>query len=551
MTMTLKELQQLVSHVESLRTTRLAEQREIGAIILPSRGVFPGEEKDGLRNRRLFNNAAQRALRKAAAGITEGMTPANLPWFKHDFLDPAQREMTGTRQFADQIDERLYAALAAGGFYQAIHNFNKELLAFGCALLTAEEGFDPLVRYSCQTCGTYAIAMDRKDSLKCVVRRLTFGVRELISRFGKDRVSEGVRSKAEREPYSPVNVVHVVMRRDERKKAKADNRNMPYASYWYEPDGGRDLLRESGFEEMPFFFTRWDDARGIYGTGPGDEAKSEQKGLESYELRKAVGLEKMIDPPMVAPGSLGVHLKTYAGAINKDNGFTSGQPNSLRALYEINFGPALGAVQEEIQNISQRIDDIMMASVFASIPLDQRPADMSATEFMARRREAIQLMGPALSAYEPNVLNKVLERTYAILDRNGLMPPPPDQLGEFAILDVEYLSPMAQALRQSGAESTQALLQSVVPVVQMNQESMDKLNFDQMIDELARGLSAPGSVVRSDEEVAVIREQRAQAMAAQQQIAMEQAAADQAAKLGNVRTEGTVAGAVLGEEGAE
>ena len=73
--MDLADLKKLVAHVESMRNRRLKEWRELSALFLPSRGMFPGEEKDSVRKRRLFNNAGQRALSKAAAGMTAAMTP--------------------------------------------------------------------------------------------------------------------------------------------------------------------------------------------------------------------------------------------------------------------------------------------------------------------------------------------------------------------------------------------------------------------------------------------------------------------------------------------
>ena len=73
-----------------------------------------------------------------------------------------------------------------------------------------------------------------------------------------------------------------------------------------------------------------------------------------------------------------------------------------------------------------------------------------------------------------------------------------------------------------------------------------------MIDELAQRMGVPASIIRSDETVAAIRQQRAEAQAAQQAQAAAMMAAEQAAKLGNVKTQGTVAGAVLGaEQGAQ
>ena len=63
---------------------------------------------------------------------------------------------------------------------------------------------------------------------------------------------------------------------------------------------------------------------------------------------------------------------------------------------------------------------------------------------------------------------------------------------------------------------------------------------------LAQRLGVPASIIRSDEQVAAIRQQREQAAAAQQQADMEARMMESMAKVGNVRTQGTVAGEVMG-----
>lgn len=541
-----KELKQLVSHLEGLRTKRLAQQYEIGRLILPSRGLFRGEETESLRDANLFNPAAQRALRKAAAGMTQAITPASDPWFRHAFLSRADREATGGNEYVDTVDARIRAVLSAGSFYQAVHAFNKELLAFGCALLSCESSPRTVARFACQTCGTYAVALDEDRMLACVIRRLKMTPRELAERFGRDRLSDVTQKMLDDKPYAPVEVVHVVQRRENADASRRDGLNMPFASCWYE-EHGEHLLHEGGFRSMPFFFTVWEEARGIYGTGPGDEALADQKGIEAWELRKMLGIEKMIDPPLLAPGTLKRHVRVAPGEVVSDSAAT--QNNALRPLYEVNFGPAVQYVQQEVQQISMRLEDVMMANIFANMSLETRPAGMTMTEYMDRRRRSAELMGPTVSAYEPRVLNPLIERVFALLDEAGMLPPPPDGLSEWATLSVSYQSPMAQMLEQSGAVATVQFMEQVAPLVQVNPEIFDKLDTDQMVDELAQRMGVPASIIRSDEQVAAIRRQRAEAQAAQQAQAVAMMQAEAAAKLGGVSTQGTVAGELLGADG--
>ena len=542
----IRELKQLVSHLEGLREKRLAQQYEIGRLILPSRGLFRGEETESLRNADLLNPAAQRALRKAAAGMTQAVTPSSEAWFRHAFLSRKDRETPFAGEYVDAVDARIRTVLSDGAFYQAVHAFNKELLAFGCALLSCEASPLTVARFSCQTCGTYAVALDEDRCLSCVARRVKMTPREMAERFGRESLSSTTAAMLKTRPYEPVDVVHVVQKRPERDERRADSLNMPFASFWYE-ENGSGLLSEGGFRTMPFFFTVWEEARGVYGTGPGDEALADQKGLEAWEMRKAVGIEKMIDPPLLAPGTLKRHVKASPGEVVSDASL--GQSNALRPLYEVNFGTAVGEVREEVNQISLRLEDVMMANIFANMSLETRPAGMTMTEYMDRRRRSAELMGPTVSAYEPRVLGPLIERVYGLLEDASLLPPPPPGLSEWAALSVSYQSPMAQMLEQSGAVAAGQFLEQVMPLAQASPDIMDKIDADQLVDELAQRMGVPASIIRSDEDVAKMRQERERARQEQAQQAALMAEARNLAEIGGVKTNDTVAGALLQSAG--
>ena len=76
----------------------------------------------------------------------------------------------------------------------------------------------------------------------------------------------------------------------------------------------------------------------------------------------------MIDPPLLAPGTLKRHVRAAPGEVVSDSAAT--QNNALRPLYEVNFGPAVQYVQQEVQQISMRLEDVMMANIFANMSLE-------------------------------------------------------------------------------------------------------------------------------------------------------------------------------------
>ena len=515
----IEEVRKFAKHIQSHRTEREKQWKELAEWLAPHRGIFTGEDlspRGVIRNQGAFKSIATQALKKGAAGITSGMTPRNISWFEPDFEDERMIEASGARAYLDMVDLRMKSCLERGGFYQAIHSFNTDLLWAGCALLYSEHSEVSPLRFECIQVGTFAVQLDEAGMLDAVVRTMAWTPRRIARVFGKENLPEYLKQKLEKQPYELLRVTHMVRRRDVRDQRKIDRDNMPWESFFWE-DHGEKFLHKGGYMEMPYFFTCWNEGTTPYGTGPGDEAYLDSRQCDEMERSKLRGLSKMTAPPVQADASLKGSVKLGRDEINYVDG-----DKTIRPIVDMgSFARAWLYLQEEIKAVSSRLENELMASTFASVPYDQRPKDMSATEFLERKREALQQIGPVMSAYEPNVLTPLLHRVCATLDRDGWLPPPPPSLQGFSVLlKMDFISPMANALRQTGADATRALLQEAGMLAQITQstEVLDKIDVDQAIDEVAYGIGAPGSVIRSDDDVAAIRQQRAQ-----QQMAMQQA----------------------------
>lgn len=526
-----QEVKAFASHLQGARTARESEWRELARWICPYRGVFAGEDlapRATRRNRKAFTQAATQALLRGASGMTTGMTPRNIAWFRPEFEDEGLVELPGARAWLDAVDWRMKQALADGGFYQSAQAFNTDLLWAGCGLLYSETSPVSGMRYECCQIGTFSVALDPDGRLDAVVRSMSWTPARLAQTFGKRRMTEGSRKRLEKSPYEPVRVMHMVRRRNMRNPQKQDKANMPWESFFWEDEGGEDFLAVGGYMEMPYFFASWHEGQTVYGTGPGDEALPDAMQMDALERNKLEGLAKLKSPPVQYPYTMKDRVKLGPNEMN---------PVAERVKIEpiIDLSPYAQAfrwVQEELQTVGRRLEQELQASIFASMPLEQRPKDMSATEFLERKREALQQLGPVISAYEPNVLTPLLERTAGALDRAGLLPLPPESLqGIPLIMQMTFVSPMANALRQTGAETTRAFLSDVAGLVQVTQslEVMDKVDVDQAIDELATGLGVPGRIIRADAEVEQIRQGRARQAQAQQAMAVQAQQAETAA----------------------
>lgn len=493
---------------------REARLRKLRLYLCPWRGRL---DENGKRDwteteMEMFTSSSADAVLRGASGMTSGMTPRSIAWFKPGFLDGGLAERSGAREWLDELNVRMGQALAEGGFYQAIQNFNIDLLWAGCGMLYSEEGKGNLLDFTCLAPGAYFVRVDTRGKIECAARKIRLSIGEAAERFGGDKLSEKARRKLAKNPLEEMLVWHMCW--PDREAEKDPRRELKVASVYFE-EGGKEYLASGGFFEMPYFFTVWNEGVTAYGTGPGDNALADAMQLDKQERAKLEGLDMLVHPPSMAPAEM-KDVDLAPGAIN----FTSGQ-QIIRPILDLSpYAQSLASLQNEIAIVKGRLETGLMASVFSSMPLDQRPAGMSATEFLERKRDALQQLGPIMSAYEPRVLTPLLERVAMAIERAGFAPPIPEALaGEPLFLKMSFISPMANALRQTGAETTRALFMDVAQMASMTgrMELLDKLNLDQMIDELANGLGAPGSVVRSDDDVAKLREERAKAQAREQE----------------------------------
>ena len=101
------------------------------------------------------------------------------------------------------------------------------------------------------------------------------------------------------------------------------------------------------------------------------------------------------------------------------------------------------------------------------------------------------------------------------------------------------------ALEQAGAVAAGQFMEEVLPLVQASPEALDKIDADQMVDELAQRMGVPSSVIRSDEQVAEIRRRRAEEAESARRAEEAKTLAEQAAKIGGIRTGDTLAGALV------
>lgn len=133
------------------------------------------------------------------------------------------------------------------------------------------------------------------------------------------------------------------------------------------------------------------------------------------------------------------------------------------------------------------------------------------------------MLGPVVENIENELLQPMVDITFDAMAEAGILPPPPPEL-EGQELKTEFIGMLSQAQRAVSMGSVDRLVGAVASIAAAKQDPSvwDKVDTDKIIDKAANYLGVDPEVIRGDDEVQALREQRAQAMAAQQR--QEQAA---------------------------
>lgn len=127
------------------------------------------------------------------------------------------------------------------------------------------------------------------------------------------------------------------------------------------------------------------------------------------------------------------------------------------------------------------------------------------------------MLGPVLERLNKDLLDPLVERTFNIMWRAGLIPPPPQEIQGMDV-KVEYISVLHQAQRSVGVSSLDRFMGFAGNVMQMNPDTRHKVNFDETLDQYGAMLGVSPAVIRSDDEAQALAQQEAQAAQQAQQM---------------------------------
>ncbi|MDR3418686.1 MAG: portal protein [Nevskia sp.] len=514
-------VQELLRRAEQLENGRRvfdAHWQQVADYSLPSREFVRRQAPGAKRSVTLiFNTTAVLACEQLAGALHGMLTSPALRWFALRPRRPDLRDDDDARKWFDAVTELMYAHFTSPevGFDTALHEIYLDLSGFGTGCMFMPDRGQGGCGYEARPLAECYVSEGADGRIDTLFRLYTLPAREVV-RLWPETCPEAVQKIAEKTPDEPVKMMHATW-------PEEDSEGKRHWPSCYAVRDQKTQLEEQRFQDFPFAVPRWSKRSGeMYGNGPGMNALPDVKlvnKLEQVDLRSRA---KLCDPVLVLPDdgfltplTLDPGSVIYARpGLNKDD-----RP------YPLSTGGQPQLTEQKITQVEQRIKACYYTT-WMNLP--QQP-NMTATEVLQRRDEMLRLMGPMIARVQSELLGPVIARTFAVMARNGLLPPLPDSLkskdGKTEDYQVEYLSPLALAQRSSDAEQVQRWLGTMQPLIQADPQVLDKVDADAVAEFLAERNGVPARLMRDAASLTAYRQKRQQAADQQQQAASLQALA--------------------------
>jgi hypothetical protein len=551
------ELELLRAQMDLERCSFLPTWREAGEFVLPRRPRFVTTDTDrgGRRTHRIIDSTATLSARTLRSGMMSGVTSPARPWFQLTTSDPNMSEDSEVKDWLYLVTQRMTTVFLKSNLYNVLPIIYGDIGVFGTGCVLMEEDLEDVLRFYPFPIGSYMIANDEKLRVNVFLREFRMTVRQIVRKFGFDHltgvidwtnISSAVRTLWEnKQPEVWVDVKHCIRPNPDYDPRKLHSKHKKYSSDYYEAgfysngvvsdDFNGLFLSQKGYDYFPVLAPRWEvTGEDVYGTScPGIDAMGDIKQLQLGEKRGMQAIEKMVNPPMIAPTSM---RNQKTSILPGDVSYSDApQATGFRPAQEVN--PRIAELAQKQSEIRQRIQRCFFEDLFLMLSESDR-REITAREVDERHEEKLLALGPVLEQLNQDLLDPLIANSFLIMLRHDrLIPPAPKKLHGQA-LSVEYLSIMAQAQKLIGIEGIERFATFAQGVIQVNPSAQDKVDSDGMLEKYGDMVSLPPGIVRSDDQVQAIRAQKAKAAQQQQQQAAMAQAAQTAQTLGNTPTDG-------------
>jgi len=528
---TFEYIKKRLDKLETDRSTWEDHWQEILDYVMPRKADITFIRSRGeKRTEVLFDSTAITANNLLAASLQGTLTSPSLPWFSLKLRDDDANKIRDIQIWLEDTARRMYAVFNESNFNTEVHEMYLDLCSIGTSAIFVEEANEGFLKgglhFNTLHISEYFIQENVKGTVDTLYRKYKMTARQAVQEFGEKNIGTKIKEALKAKPDTQFNFIHAVEPTEDYERAigKAKTKLPFHSCHVCFED--KMVVRTGGYNEFPYLVPRWAKATGeIFGRSPSYNALPDIKTLNKAVEIGLKAWAKAIDPPLLVTddGVIGRVRMTPAGitVVRSDTAIKPLQIGSNWQITDLKENQLRTAIRQAYYS-----DQLQL----------QEGPQMTATEVQVRYELMQRLLGPTLGRFQTEFLNPLIERVFGIMLRSDALTPRPSEM-EGMNMDIEYVGPLARSQRMEEAIAVERLYQLAMQVVQVDPTVMDVINHEQAIRMRATLLGVPKTVLRGEDEVAEIREQRAAAQQQAQEQAMAQQQADTALSQGKAMTE--------------
>lgn len=462
-----------------------------------------------------------------------------LQWFK--FKSPNYSAAEKYLNWWNNATEVTLDSFARSNVYTDLHMTVTDRCLFGTGCLLLEPGKIKGLRARHIPCGTYGFAENDEGRVDTLCRTFKFTAWQAAERFGIANLPDEVRhalNVPEERMSRQFEFWHLVAPRRSFTAGNMteDTNYMPFVSVYLYAAGSRPVVEEGGYQEFPYFVTRflkWGDI--IWGYPPARPVID--------EIFSSIKLEKNLDflsdlavfPRIFIDAQMQGEIDFRAGGITVIPREVAhlNLPREWGSQGRIDYG------KERIESAEQRIRTAFYMPFLQMFSNVDR--EMTATEARARMDEQVIACSPTFSLF-CDELSTLLERAFCILFRQGAFDTekgsqPPDLVTlradgtntDLKTPRVTYHGRINRAIDTAQKSSTDTAMASAAQYIQVTGDpsALDCINPDKLIRTAFEAAGAPSDIFRNQQEIDAVRAARQQQQEAAMQLQIAQAANQQ------------------------
>ena len=552
-----KQLDALFEHLDRNRSTYADVNREfyplgVAGWTKEAEDIADSELYD--EEHRMLTTMPLICHNKGSAGFNANLTPPASAWFRLKSSATDDEASHARKSALDKVTEAAREVMSRSNTYKSLAKLYDHMLVngFGCMLVTHDDRYTVNVRTLRP--GTYALGIGADGIVNRCARRFAWTAEQIVDAFGEAGVPERIRNQYGnvKRFYTVYNLVepHATNRNDKLAAKTGLDKDFEYRSiYWLKDGNDNDpqsgVLEISGFAVKPIIAPRFDYELGdTYGTSPCIKALSIARGAQTfrYDTLSISGLRG--NPPLVVSAEF------------KDEGFNAGRGginytrygDQNRSMAKPVFAqpPDAEDARASLAEVIDEMKTLLFVTAFQTIDsLKMNKGVKTATEVDALVRENMEALGPVVMNLDRELLDPLVSVVvhYVLADgRLDLGPGGEEALGGG---EIEYISQIHVAARQSTIATLRDNAQLILNLSQAYPQARHRLDVDGMIDKYADLTGCPEGIFASDDEVEKAREADVKAAAEQQQLQQVETFSKAAAAAGGMPTDDQHAGSRL------